>query len=246
MHARHISLLLLLPLAVALVAISPARATDSQTLNAGWLLETARSTILTSEPWKSAGVTVETTNTPADITVYRSGQIQVAGKLAHTPNSLRDLGAVTVEVSVGGELYMRFDPGPYLTVSVDTFTSTRDSDRGDVLAESDVAQAKTDVRSLPPSDLFTAMDQIVGRAAKANIQSGRVLTLNMLELPTLVKRGESVIVYVPIGGAAVTLNGIALDSGALGDQIRVRNPDSKVIITARVTGPSRAQLVIPR
>jgi flagella basal body P-ring formation protein FlgA len=75
-----------------------------------------------------------------------------------------------------------------------------------------------------------------------NIQVGRILTDGMLEPPTLVQRGDSLIVYIPLGSAQIILNGIALDSGSLGEDIRVRNPDSNVIITAEVTGPSRATI----
>jgi flagella basal body P-ring formation protein FlgA len=224
---------------------APANASGSQILNAGWLLEVGRNTILTSEPWQSAGVTVDIANTPTDITVYSSGRIDVQGKLERTPNGLRDIGAVTVEVYVDGQIYMRFDPCPFLMVSVSTFTTTRDIERGEILSEGDVATTQVDVRSLPSGDLLTNADAIVGKAAKINLQSGKILTAGMLEMPTLVHRGEAVVVYVAIGDAAVTLSGIALDDGVLGEEIRVRNPDSRVIITATVTGPSRAEIVLP-
>jgi flagella basal body P-ring formation protein FlgA len=219
-----------------------ARATDYQTLNAGWLLETARNLILTNDPWRSAGCGVEIASTPPDITVYRDGRLDVTGVLERLPNGLRDIGAVSVEVYVSGELYMRFDPSPYLAVTVRTFTASRDIDRGEIIAESDVNEVDTDVRSLPVGDLFDSLDNILGMAARVSIQSGRVLDSSMLELPTFVQRGETVQVSVPIGGIAITLQGIALDSGVLGDEIRVRNPDSGKIINAIVTGPSCAEI----
>jgi len=227
-----------------LAGLSPVHAAQSQILNAGWLLEAARNVVLTSDPWAAEGCTVEISGSPSDITVYREGQIEVEARLERVPNGLRDIGAVTVEVFVGGQLYLRFDPSPYLSVSVGVFRSARDLDRGEVLTEDDIESATVDVRTLPSGDTCHGTEEIVGLAARMNIQVGRILTPGMLEPPTLVFRGETVVVHVPLGTAAVTLQGIALDSGGLGEEIRVRNPDSNAIITAVVSGPSEAEINI--
>ena len=231
---------LIIFLALSFVAIPPARSTDSQTLNAGWLLETARSTILTTSPWSDSGCNVEIESTPSDFILYRTGRIEVVGTLERTPNNLRDIGAVDVEVYINGELYMVFDPSPYLSVTVTTFSAAHDIEHDQVLTESDVEEVEVEVNMLPSSDTYTSLDEIVGLAARMNIQVGRIFADGMLVPPTLVERGEDVLVYIPLGSAQMTLHGIALDSGALGDEIRVKNPDSNVIITAEVTGQSRA------
>jgi len=221
-----------------------AQSSGERTLNAGWLLETARTTILTSDPWLSSDCLVDISGSPNDFIVYRDGEIRVTGVLERTPNSLRDTGAVAVEVFVGEELYMRFDPSPYLVVTVTVFQAADDLERFQVLTEADVEEVSVDVRSLPSDDMFESLDDIVGLAARMNIQNGRILTTGLLELPILVNRSDSVLVAVPIGSIEITLNGIALDSGALGDEIRVRNPDTDAIITAVVTGPDRAEIQI--
>lgn len=224
--------------------LGQAHATVSQTLNSGWLLETAKNTIATNDPWDSAGCVVEITSTPADITIYRDGRIDVSGILERTPNSLRDIGAVSIEVFVGGELYMRFDPSPYLSVSVNVYQAARDMDRDEIFGEDDITETLTDVRNLPSGDMYDSPDEIIGMAARMNIQSGRIITEGMIEEPTVVHRGDAVTVFIRLGGACITLHGIPLDSGAVGDEIRVRNPDSDVIITATVTGPSRAEIAL--
>jgi flagella basal body P-ring formation protein FlgA len=231
-------------LAVMLIIGGPSRAlaTESQTLNIGWLMESARSMILTTSPWAGSGCTVDINGSPPDIVVYRSGHLDVRAVLERTPNGLRDIGAVSVEVYTGGELYMRFDPSPYLLVTVPVYTTAHDIDRGTILSENDVTETPVDVRNLPADETIESLDEIVGLAARTNIQSGRIITDGMLEPPTMVIRGETVIVYIPIGSASVTLHGIALDSGAVGESVRVRNPDSGTIITATVIGPSMAEI----
>ncbi|HEX9746141.1 MAG TPA: flagellar basal body P-ring formation chaperone FlgA [bacterium] len=219
-------------------------ATDYQTINSGWLLATAQNIYLTSEPWKSAGCNVEITSTPADATVYRTGQVDVVGKLERTPNGLRDIGAVTVEIFISGELYMRFDPGPYIAVSMNVYKATRDIDREEIIGDGDIELAAVEVRNLPSHEIVMDPGTIIGKAAKVNIQAGRIISEEVIEFPVVVERGESVIVFIQLGAASITMQGIALDSGAVGDEIRVRNPDSDAIITATVTGESRAEVKI--
>lgn len=216
-------------------------AAGQQTLNSGWLLETAKNTVLTSEPWKSAGCDVEISSVPADITVYKSGKIEVSGILKRTPNGIKDIGSVSIEVYVDGELYLRFDPSQYLTVSVEVWTANRNIDRGEIIRESDLEKKNSDVRSLPSRPALTDIADIVGKSAKMNIQSGKIISDELIENPILVKHGDSVVVYVPVGGAYVTMTGTALDSGAKGDEIRVKNPDSNKIVTAIVTDTGKAR-----
>jgi len=222
----------------------PAHATTSQNLNAGWLIESARNLILTSDPWADLGCVVETTGTPSDFTVYKSGRIDVVAVLERYPNSFRDIGAVSVEVYVDGDIYLRFDPSPYLSVAVPAFRTTRSIDRGEILSENDFEQVILDVREIPSDDIYESSDEIIGQAARMNIGDGRILTDGLLESPTLVFRGDTVLVVIPVGNMSVSLHGTSLDSGALGDEIRVRNPDSNAIITARVTGPSTAEVIV--
>jgi len=228
----------------ALAGLSRANASGSQTVNSGWLLEAARNFLLTSDPWASAGCTVEIDQTPSDITVYSDGLIEVQAVLDRTPNGIKDIGAVSVEVRVDGTLYLRFDPNPYLKVTVPVYAAAREIERGQVLTEDDVEETIVDVKELPSGDICRSFEEIAGLAARTDIPAGRVLTSAMVELPILVVRGDAVTVVVPIGAAAVTLHGVALDSGRLGEEIRVRNPDSNAIITAVVTGQSRAEINI--
>lgn len=229
-------------LILTIIAVPQAGATESQTLNAGWLLETAKSTILTSSPWSDADCNVEIVAVPPDFVLYRNGRLEVIGTLERIPNNLRDIGAVNVEVYIDSELYMVFDPTPYLSVTVTTFVSADDIERDQVLTEADVDEIEVSVNMLPSADTYTSIDEIIGMAARMNIQVGRIFADGMLEPPTLVERGQNLIVYIPLGSAAITLHGIALDSGSLGEEIRVKNPDSNVIITAEVTGPSMATI----
>lgn len=58
----------------------------------------------------------------------------------------------------------------------------------------------------------------------------------------LVRKGDVVEVSASSGLLRVTLKGLALQNGALGDIITVRNPESLKVIPALVVGENRVEV----
>jgi flagella basal body P-ring formation protein FlgA len=75
-----------------------------------------------------------------------------------------------------------------------------------------------------------------------SIQAGAVLTWNDVGRRPLVKKGDVVEVCATEGLLRVTLKGLALQNGALGDTVTVRNPESLKIIPALVVGENRVEV----
>ncbi|MFT7129247.1 MAG: flagella basal body P-ring formation protein FlgA [Gammaproteobacteria bacterium] len=104
------------------------------------------------------------------------------------------------------------------------------------------------LREMPVSSLngsyYTKVDAIVGMQAKRNLRADTAVIESFLELPILIKRGESVIVSATSGALRVKIQGTALKDGYEGEQIRVRNSQSKRIINALVTGRGRVSVAM--
>lgn len=69
-----------------------------------------------------------------------------------------------------------------------------------------------------------------------------MLLAGALEAPTLVERGRRVPMAVDGLGVHITMTGLALESGALGETVRVRNPTSQRVVEGVVVGPPRIRL----
>ncbi|HUG11298.1 MAG TPA: flagellar basal body P-ring formation chaperone FlgA [Opitutaceae bacterium] len=67
-----------------------------------------------------------------------------------------------------------------------------------------------------------------------SVQSGRVLTWRDVGRRPLVRKGEMVEVTATDGGLLITLKGLAMQNGAQGDAVTIRNPDSRRDFTAFV------------
>jgi len=79
---------------------------------------------------------------------------------------------------------------------------------------------------------------VVARAVSA----GRLLTWHDLTRRPLVRKGETVEVSATHGQLLVTLKGLAMESGARGDTVTVRNPDSRKDFSATVVDENRVQV----
>ena len=74
------------------------------------------------------------------------------------------------------------------------------------------------------------------------IPAGRLLTWADVARRPLVKKGELVEVSASEGALTITLKGLAMENGAEGDTILIRNPESRKDFPARVTDEKRVQV----
>ncbi|MGI9436898.1 MAG: flagellar basal body P-ring formation chaperone FlgA [Geminicoccaceae bacterium] len=109
--------------------------------------------------------------------------------------------------------------------------------RGEPIAAADLDWIDVPSDGLSPGSVIDA-DQLIGAEARRGLRPGRVLTERDIGSPRLVRRGQSVRVIYVEGGLKLSLVGKARDDGALGDPIRIVNPESNLQIRGIATGPS--------
>jgi flagella basal body P-ring formation protein FlgA len=109
---------------------------------------------------------------------------------------------------------------------------------GRVLGEEDVLLERHDISMI--ADSVSDTSEVVGLSAKRALRGGEVLRMALLSAPTLVKRGESVRIVARRDQIEVSMAGEALDSGARGAAVRVRNANGTVL-RARVTGAATVE-----
>jgi flagella basal body P-ring formation protein FlgA len=75
-----------------------------------------------------------------------------------------------------------------------------------------------------------------------SVQAGRLLTWRDIARRPLVRKGEFVEVSAADGQLVVTMKGVAMQNGAQGEVVTVRNPDSKKDFSAFVIDENRVQV----
>jgi flagella basal body P-ring formation protein FlgA len=106
--------------------------------------------------------------------------------------------------------------------------------KGNVVNEGDLLFAKMDISKL--DTILAEKDEVLGTQAARNISYGEPFLINSVLKPALVNAGRVVVVQYIRKNFEATAYGVALDSGHLGNEVRVRNESSKKIIRGKVTG----------
>ena len=100
------------------------------------------------------------------------------------------------------------------------------------LQSGDVTLARRDVTMVP--DSISALPGAIGLSSRRSLRAGEVLRQGQLASPVLIKRGSAVSIVARKEQVEVSMAGEAMDPGALGQVIRVRNATSGTVIRARV------------
>ncbi len=77
-------------------------------------------------------------------------------------------------------------------------------------------------------------DALIGKVARQTLLPGRPITQSDLREPHAITQGQSTLIVFKSGGLTITGSGIALQAGATGDPVSVRNVDSGRIIKGTV------------
>lgn len=115
--------------------------------------------------------------------------------------------------------------------------------KGAKITAGQVKLSKMDISTLRGS-YYTDLGDVLGLQAKRSLRVDSIVLASLLEPPLLIKRGDSVVVTASSGSLVVRINGTALKDGHAGEQITVRNKQSKRIVEAHVTGPGKVSVTM--
>jgi len=115
----------------------------------------------------------------------------------------------------------------------------------EVITDAHITVGQRDITSI--ADPVVAPNVAVGQTSRRSLRAGDVLRNNSLSAPVLVKRGDAVVMIARIEGIEVSMAGEALDAGARGTLVRVKNSTSGQTVRMRVVAPGTVEPVdMPR
>lgn len=115
--------------------------------------------------------------------------------------------------------------------------------KGKILHKSDLIKLKIDISQLKQG-YFTKSKYLIGKVAKQNIGEGTALTPQNIQEAILIHKGEQITIQAINDMINISMNGIALNNGALGEVIKVQNLNSKKVIDAEVSSSKTVRVVI--
>lgn len=179
----------------------------------------------------NADLEVVPSYTPADVRLP-------VGKVELRPLAPRMLGSnsgsVLVQLLVDHRQVTQVTVNFRLVRRAPVVVAVRDLPAGTVLAAGDVEVQERPAVAGPLQ--ISDPEQALGRQAATPIKAGTTLTNSMLKNATVVKRGTRVKLICRGAGFTITAAGEALQDGATGQLVRVRNLTSRLEVTGTAIG----------
>lgn len=113
---------------------------------------------------------------------------------------------------------------------------------GDVVTPADLDWVHLP-RSLARGEIVHLPADAVGLSAKQAIAPHQPIPTADLGRPTVVQKGNEMVLNLEAPGLALTARGIATEPGGIGDRIRILNEYAHTTVEAVITGPGQARVV---
>lgn len=105
--------------------------------------------------------------------------------------------------------------------------------QSDVITENDIIIQKLPAKRLHP-DVLGDAKELIGKSPKRTISAMRPIRRDEVVNPPVIMKGDKIALMYHSGSMEIKTLGEALENGAGGDSIRVRNIDSHMVIQAEV------------
>jgi flagella basal body P-ring formation protein FlgA len=152
-----------------------------------------------------------------------------------SPQNIDFFGLIPLSISfnVNGLFQKKVLATVDIEVLTEVVVTKRPIGRYKMITEDDICLQKRDMSNLS-SNIITNSEDVLGKRAKRAINAKTVLRADLVEFPSLVRRGDIVSIIAESDSLRITALGEVKEKGRKGQRIRVVNLDSKKGIYARV------------
>ena len=121
---------------------------------------------------------------------------------------------------------------------------TRRLGKGHVIQAGDIELARMRDHRLP-TNLIVDADLLVGQAVHQSLSAGKPIRNGAVRAPIMVHKDRTVLVTLQTDRMQLTVQGRAMEDGAMGDIVRIQNTASRLMIDAEVVGEGNVIVTLP-
>lgn len=121
---------------------------------------------------------------------------------------------------------------------------TNDVERGDAIKEKDLTIVRRPANQID-KDAIASVADLVGMVPRRAMRTGEFVRTADIARPVLVEKNQLVSVTYVSKGLTLSMRGRAQNNGAMGETIRVQNPQSKRFVEGVVSGPGQVTITSP-
>lgn len=159
------------------------------------------------------------------------------------PSSGKPVNLLTVDLYSGQQRLRRFQVQTEWEWEASVATAARDLPFGHTLSEGDfrwVDQKSQDV----PVGLVLDAGTLAGMRLRRPLQTGNLITQDVLTAPLMVEKGDVVQLALRSSGFSIVTTGTAQQAGGSGDKIRVIQPESKRVFIGKIVGKNKVEITL--
>lgn len=147
----------------------------------------------------------------------------------------------SLQVSCAGERPWRMFVTASVSIRGPALIAARPLARGERITETMVSTQSVVVNA-SRRGVLRQIKEVAGMEVRRPVNTGSVLTPDLLAAPDAVARGDHVIITATSGGFSVTSRGKALANASIGEQVLIENLASARTIKANVVAPGRVEI----
>lgn len=106
---------------------------------------------------------------------------------------------------------------------------------GDAIAATSLTDKTFRVTAAALQNFVSNPGQLAGKFARRTLPAGRPIPFTAVRGREIIQQGKPAVMLFQEDGVSITATVIALQSGELGEVVEARNPDSGLVVKARVT-----------
>jgi flagellar basal body P-ring formation protein FlgA len=172
--------------------------------------------------WQGQNVRTEVTynNLPDEITVEDNDcRLEVLDQIR---GRVSGSASVSLAVLENGRVVKRVPVSIRARAYGSVAVAGRDLRQGDFLNPGDILLSERELDDLR-SEVVTSLEQAAGMRLRRNVRQDQALTMDALENPPLVERGDEITLIVQYKNIRIGCPGKAWENGGRGDRVLVRN-----------------------
>ncbi len=159
-----------------------------------------------------------------------------AGNIETEIKQTNNNSSITVKTSChSGARWTIYVPAIVETLQ-NVLVASRNLARGELLDKSDLSYQQVNTARLSGS-YTDDLQHLIGKELKRAIRLNDIIKLNYVQAPDVIRKGETVVLRAKLPSLTVETEGTALSNGHVGEQIRVRNDNSRRIVDGLVSAP---------
>jgi len=130
--------------------------------------------------------------------------------------------------------------GKYISL-IEVPVLSRQLRAGEIITDKDIIIQKTKLSKIRENYIIEAKN-IVGMQAKKHLSSGVFIKNNEIVNPHVIKQNDPVNIIYSSNNIKLKTSGVAINSGGIGDMIKVKNSDTGVLLLGQIVSKNTVQV----